>query len=61
MRESIKIKTDDYNFKFRVSGLIIKDNKDLLDKLSNGIEDTDNGKVCFIEEAYKEVKKILTN
>lgn len=41
--------------------LIIKDNKDLLDKLSNGIEDTDNGKVCFIEEAYKEVKKILTN
>ena len=30
MRESIKIKTDDYNFKFRVSGLIIKSNKILL-------------------------------
>ena len=24
MRESIKMKTNDYNFKFRVSGLIIK-------------------------------------
>lgn len=30
MRGSIKIKTDDYNFKFRVSGLIIKSNKILL-------------------------------
>lgn len=30
MRESIKIKTEDYNFKFRVSGLIIKNNKLLL-------------------------------
>ena len=30
MRESIKIKTDDYNFKFRVSGLIIRNNKLLL-------------------------------
>ena len=41
--------------------LIIKDNKDLLDKLKNGIEYTNNGKVCSIEEAYKEVKKILTD
>ena len=41
--------------------LIIKDNKDLLDKLKKGIEYTNNGKVCSIEEAYKEVKKILTN
>lgn len=30
MRDSIKMKTNDYNFKFRVSGLIIKDNKILL-------------------------------
>ena len=30
MRESIKIKTDNYNFKFRVSGIVINDNK-LLD------------------------------
>lgn len=41
--------------------LIIKDNKDLLDKLKKGIEDTNNGKVCSIEEAYEEVKKILTD
>ncbi len=41
--------------------LIIKNNKDLLDKLKKGIEYTNNGKVCFIEEAYKEVKKILTD
>lgn len=27
IRESIKIKTNVYNFKFRVSGLIIKNNK----------------------------------
>ena len=30
MRESIKMKTNDYNFKFRVSGLIVKNNKLLL-------------------------------
>ena len=41
--------------------LIIKDDKDLLEKLKKGMEDTDNGKVCSVEEAYEEVKKILTN
>lgn len=30
MRESIKMKTERLNFKFRVSGIIIKDNKILL-------------------------------
>ena len=35
MRESIKIKTDDYYFKFRVSGLIIKNNKILLVDMDN--------------------------
>ena len=30
MRTSIKIKTDNYNFKFRVSGIVINDNKVLL-------------------------------
>lgn len=39
--------------------LIIKDNKDLFDKLKKGIEYTNNGKVYSIEKAYKEVKKIL--
>lgn len=41
--------------------LIIKNNKDLLNKLKNGMEYTNNGKVCSIEEAYKEVKKILAD
>ena len=41
--------------------LIIKDDKDLLEKLKKGMEDTNNEKVCSIEEAYKEVKKILTD
>ena len=41
--------------------LIIKDDKDLLEKLKKGMEDTDNGKVCSIEEAYEEVKGILAN
>lgn len=41
--------------------LIIKDNKNLLDKLRKGIEDTDNGKVCSVEETYQEIKKILTD
>ena len=41
--------------------LIIKDDKDLLGKLKKGMEDTNNGKVCSIEEAYEEVKGILAN
>lgn len=41
MRESIKIKTDDYNFKFRVSGLVIKNNKILL------VDMDDSGFLCL--------------
>lgn len=41
MRESIKIKTNDYNFKFRVSGLIIKNNKLLL------VDMDDSGFLCL--------------
>ena len=41
--------------------LTIKDDKDLLEKLKKGMEDTNNGKVCPIEEAYEEVKEILAN
>ena len=41
MRESIKIKTDDYNFKFRVSGLIIRNNKLLL------VDMDDSGFLCL--------------
>lgn len=41
MRESIKMKTDDYNFKFRVSGLVIKNNKILL------VDMDDSGFLCL--------------
>ena len=35
MRDSIKMKTNDYNFKFRVSGLVIRNNKLLLVDMDN--------------------------
>lgn len=41
--------------------LIIKDEKDLLKKLKKGMEDTNNGKVCSVEEAFEESKEILAN
>ena len=41
MRESIKIKTNDYNFKFRVSGLVIRNNKVLL------VDMDDSGFLCL--------------
>ena len=30
-------------------------------KLKKGMEDTANGKVCSVEEAYEEVKEILAD
>ena len=41
MRDNIKMKTDDYNFKFRVSGLIIRNNKILL------VDMDDSGFLCL--------------
>ncbi len=41
MRESIKIKTDNYNFKFRVSGIVINDNELLL------VDMDDSGFLCL--------------
>ena len=41
MRKSIKIKSNDYNFKFRVSGIIIRDNKVLL------VDMDDSGFLCL--------------
>lgn len=43
------------------SELIIKDNKDLIEKLVEGITDTDTGRVCSIEDAFSEVDDILAN
>lgn len=37
--------------------LIIMDDKDLLKKLKKGMEDTNNKKVCFVDEAFEEVKE----
>ena len=42
MKEDIKIKTDNLNFKLRVSGLIIKNNKILL------VDADDSGFLCMI-------------
>lgn len=41
------------------NSLMIKDDKDLLEKLKKGMEDTNSGEVCSVEEAYEEFKKIL--
>ena len=41
--------------------LIIKDDEDLLEKLEKGMQQTDNGKTCSLEEAYEEVKEILAD
>lgn len=37
--------------------LIIMDDKDLLKKLKKGMEDTNNKKVCSVDEAFEEVKE----
>ncbi len=38
---------------------IIKDKKDLRKKLEEGIKDTDNGKVCSIDETFSEIEAML--
>ena len=38
---------------------IIKDKKDLRKKLEEGIKDTDNEKVCSIDEAFSEIETML--
>ncbi|MFR8103662.1 MAG: hypothetical protein ACLU8F_01025 [Clostridia bacterium] len=48
-----------YAFDKAPSNLIIKSDKDLLTKLQKGMKDTEEGKVCSVEEAFKEVNKIL--
>lgn len=40
--------------------LLIKDKEDLKEKLLKGIEDTENGNVCTIDEAFKEVEEVLS-
>ncbi len=40
--------------------LIIKDDKDLLNKLQKGMKDSNEGKICSVEEAFEEVQEILS-
>ncbi len=39
--------------------LVIKSKQDLVQKLEEGMRDTDNGKVCSVDEAFAEVNEIL--
>lgn len=41
--------------------LIVKDKKDLKEKLEKGMKDFESGNVCTLEQAYSEVQKILAN
>lgn len=41
--------------------LIINDKEDLKKKLEEGIQDTESGKVCSIEDTFLEVKEIIEN
>ena len=67
--EELSMKAVDYieYLKFTYStektpnNLIIKNDKDLLNKLQKGMKDTEDGKVCSVEEAFVEVSKILNN
>ncbi len=39
--------------------LIIKDKDDLKKKLEKGIQDTENGNVCSVDEAFSEIEEML--
>lgn len=66
--EELSIKVVDYieylKFTYSVSKapkeLTIKSDKDLLTKLQKGMKDSEEGKVCSVEDAFAEVKEILS-
>ena len=39
--------------------LIIKDEKDLREKLEEGLQDIEDGNVCSLDEAFEEIEKSL--
>lgn len=39
--------------------LIIKDEKDLREKLEEGLQDIEDGNVCTLDEAFEEIEKSL--
>ena len=67
--EELSIKVIDYieylKFTYSLakapSNLIVKNDKELLTKLQEGMKDTEEGKVCSIEEDFAEVNKILSD
>jgi len=66
MRESIKMRTPDFNFKFRVSGIVLKDNKVLLVDMDNSgflclpggyVELGETTEIAILREMQEEVSK----
>mgnify|MGYP004670774541 CR=1 FL=1 len=39
--------------------VIVKDKKDLRKKILEGIKDTEKGKTCTIDEAFREIEEII--
>ena len=39
--------------------VIIKDKKDLIKKIKNGMSDIRNGKVCSVEDAFSEIENTI--
>lgn len=39
--------------------VIIKDKKDLIQKIKNGMSDIRNGKVCSVEDAFSEIENAI--
>ena len=39
--------------------VIIKDKKDLIKKIKNGMSDIKNGKVCSLEDAFSEIENAI--
>ena len=39
--------------------VIIKDKKDLIKKIKNGMSDIKNGKVCSVEDAFSEIENTI--
>lgn len=67
LTEELSIKVLDYIEYLKFSNatnkapkeLMVKDKKDLREKLEEGIKDFENGNVCSLEQAYLEVQKVL--
>ena len=41
--------------------VIVKDEEDLREKLQKGIEESENGNMCSVEEVFDKIEKILVS